>query len=210
MEQLKEKGRLAVEILKKEYPSAECALDFKKEPWKLIVMGRLSAQCTDKRVNIVCAELFDKYPTAALLGEADVTEVEQIIRPCGLYKVKARDIVSECRMLTEKYGGIVPDTIDELLSFDGVGRKIANLIVSEIYGQPAIVADTHCIRLSNRLGLVNTKDPSKVEFSLKKIIEENEQTDFCHRLVTHGREVCRARAPLCTECKLKEICDFVK
>ena len=204
----KQSALLAIDVLNKKYPKAECALEFKNEGWRLMVMGRLSAQCTDKRVNIVCEELFKKYPTAKALGDADIEDIENIIRPCGLFRTKARDIVGECKMLTEQYNGCLPDDIDTLLKFPGVGRKIASLLVSDIYGKPAIVADTHCIRISGRLGLADSKDPYKVELSLKKLIPEDEQSDFCHRLVMFGREVCDARNPKCTECPLTEICKY--
>lgn len=203
---IKENALKAVEILKNRYKTAECALEFENEAWKLMVMGRLSAQCTDKRVNIVCKELFAKYPTPKSLANADICDVENIIRPCGLFRTKARDIVGECKMLVENYGGVLPDNIETLLLFPGVGRKIANLLVSDVYGKPAIVADTHCIRISGKLGLVESKDPVKVEFALKKLIPEEEQADFCHRLVMFGREVCHARNPRCLECELSDIC----
>lgn len=197
-----------IEILKEKYPKAECALEFKGEAWRLMVMGRLSAQCTDKRVNIVCRELFERYSTPEALANADLEDVENIIRPCGLFRTKARDIVGECKMLVENYGGVLPDSIEELLLFPGVGRKIANLLVSDVYGKPAIVADTHCIRLSGRLGFTDSKDPYKVELTLKKLIPEDEQADFCHRLVMFGREVCDARRPQCDICPLYSFCCF--
>ena len=208
MEELKKKALTAVEILKSKYPVAQCALEFENEGWKLMVMGRLSAQCTDKRVNIVCRELFAKYPDPWALGEGNIEDVERIIRPCGLFRTKARDIVGECKMLTEEYDGVLPDTVEELLKFPGVGRKIANLLVSDVYSKPGVVADTHCIRISNRLGLCNSKDPYKVEITLKKLIKEDEQADFCHRLVMFGREVCSARSPKCKACPLFELCVF--
>lgn len=204
--EINDKALKAVEILKEKYPKAECALEFKGEGWRLMVMGRLSAQCTDKRVNIVCQELFGKYKTPEMLASANIEEVEDIIRPCGLFRTKARDIVGECKMLVENYGGVLPDNIEELLLFPGVGRKIANLLVSDVYGKPAIVADTHCIRLSGRLGFTDSKDPHKVEMTLKKLIPEDEQADFCHRLVMFGREVCDARRPKCAACPLYGIC----
>ncbi len=206
--ELETKALTAVWILKEKYPKAECALEFKGEGWRLMVMGRLSAQCTDKRVNIVCGELFDKYKTPEELASANIEEVEKIIRPCGLFRTKARDIVGECKMLVEKHGGVLPDNIDELLLFPGVGRKIANLLVSDVYGKPAIVADTHCIRISGRLGFTDSKDPVKVEMTLKKLIPEDEQADFCHRLVMFGREVCDARRPKCDICPLYDICSY--
>ncbi len=206
----KEHALSVVEALKALYPDAECALTYEGEPWKLLVMARLSAQCTDKRVNIVCRDLFRKYPTAKDLGQAGIEDVEAIVKPCGLYHVKASDIVSECRMLTEEYGGILPDTMEELLKFDGVGRKVANLLLGDIYKKPAVVVDTHCIRLSNRLGLVpeGLKDPPKIEKILSSLLPEEEQSDFCHRLVDHGRAVCTAKSPDCENCSLSPLCRY--
>ena len=201
----------AVERLKDLFPDALCALKWggnEQDAWKLMVMGRLSAQCTDARVNIVCEELFEKYGTPEALAGADIEDVEKIIRPCGLYHVKAADIIGECRMLTENYGGKIPDTMEELLKFPGVGRKIANLLLGDIFGKPGVVTDTHCIRICGRLGMYpeQLKDPGKVEKILSDLIEPQEQSDFCHRIVMFGREVCTARSPKCSECCLSDIC----
>lgn len=197
----------AVERLKKEYPDAACTLDY-KEAWKLLVSVRLAAQCTDARVNVVVAGLFEKYPSVKALAEAEPEEIEAIVKPCGLGHSKARDISACMRMLHEKYDDHVPDTFEELLKLPGVGRKSANLIMGDVFQKPAIVTDTHCIRLSNRIGLVDgIKDPKKVEMALWKIIPPEEGSDFCHRLVLHGREVCTARTkPYCDRCCLAEIC----
>jgi len=191
------------------YPAAECALKYSGEPWKLLVMARLSAQCTDKRVNEVSKFLFEKYPTPEALSCAELTEVEEIVRPCGLYHVKAKDIISECRTLCEEYGGVLPGDMESLLKFAGVGRKIANLILGDIYKMPAIVADTHCIRISARLGLTSagTKDPGKTEKILKELIEPEKQNDFCHRLVMFGREYCKAQGYKCDNCPLCDLCE---
>lgn len=204
------KKQLAVEIidrLKKEYPDAQCTLDY-EEAWKLLVSVRLAAQCTDARVNVVVKGLFEKYPSVEALANAPVEDVENIVRPCGLGKSKARDISGCMKMLLEEYQGKVPDTMEKLLALPGVGRKSANLIMGDVFGKPAIVTDTHCIRLVNRMGLVNgIKDPKKVEMELWKMIPPEEGSDFCHRLVMHGREVCTARtAPYCDKCCLQDIC----
>jgi len=197
-----------VELLKARYPEAECALQYEGEPWRLLVMGRLSAQCTDARVNIVCRDLFARFPTPNALADAPIEEIEAIVRPCGLYRTKAANIKDACARLVEVYSGVLPDDMDELLTFPGVGRKIANLLLGDIYHRPAIVADTHCIRISGRLGLVPTgcKDPVKVERTLVPIIAPEEQSDFCHRFVWFGREVCTARSPKCKECPLSHLC----
>ncbi len=203
-------GRAAqiVVRLKERYPDAECALQYEGEPWRLLVMGRLSAQCTDARVNIVCRELFERFPTPEALANGDIAEIEAIVRPCGLYRTKAANIKDACARLCDAYGGVLPDDMDELLTFPGVGRKIANLLLGDIYHRPAIVADTHCIRISGRLGLVpaGCKDPAKVERALVTVIAPEEQSDFCHRIVWFGREVCSARAPKCGECPLADLC----
>lgn len=204
------KKKLALEViekLKNEYPDAACTLDY-DDAWKLLVSVRLAAQCTDARVNVVVEGLFDKYPSVAALAEADVDDIENIVRPCGLGRSKARDISACMKMLHEKYSDIVPDDFDELLKLPGVGRKSANLIMGDVFGKPAIVTDTHCIRLANRIGLVdNIKEPKKVEMALWKIIPPEEGSDLCHRLVIHGREVCTARtAPYCDRCCLADIC----
>ena len=204
------KKKLALEViekLKNEYPDAACTLDY-DDAWKLLVSVRLAAQCTDARVNVVVEGLFDKYPSVDALAEADVDEIENIVRPCGLGRSKARDISACMKMLHEKYNDTVPDDFDELLKLPGVGRKSANLIMGDVFGKPAIVTDTHCIRLANRIGLVdNIKEPKKVEMALWKIIPPEEGSDLCHRLVIHGREVCTARtAPYCDRCCLADIC----
>lgn len=204
------KKKLALEViekLKNEYPDAACTLDY-DDAWKLLVSVRLAAQCTDARVNVVVEGLFDKYPSVAALAEADVDDIENIVRPCGLGRSKARDISACMKMLHEKYSDTVPDDFDELLKLPGVGRKSANLIMGDVFGKPAIVTDTHCIRLANRIGLVdNIKEPKKVEMALWKIIPPEEGSDLCHRFVIHGREVCTARtAPYCDRCCLVDIC----
>ncbi len=204
------KKELAAEViarLKQEYPDAGCTLDY-DDAWKLLVSVRLAAQCTDARVNVVVEDLYKKYPTVDALADADVDDIEAIVRPCGLGKSKARDISACMKMLRDEYGGNVPDDFDALLKLPGVGRKSANLIMGDVFGKPAIVTDTHCIRLSNRIGLVdNIKEPKKVEMALWKIIPPEEGSDFCHRLVYHGRDVCTARTkPHCDVCCLQDIC----
>ncbi len=190
------------------YPESVCALEYGGEPWKLLVMGRLSAQCTDARVNIVCRELFAEFPTADALADAPIERIEAIIRPCGLFRTKAQSIKEACIMLCHEYGGQLPDTMDELLRFPGVGRKIANLLLGDIFGKPAIVADTHCIRICGRLGMYpeSLKDPYRVEKTLVELVEPEKQSDFCHRIVQFGRDVCSARAPKCEICPLGELC----
>ena len=204
------KEELALETidrLKREYPDAGCTLDY-AQAWKLLVSVRLAAQCTDARVNVVVEKLYEKYPTVDALAEASPEEIEEIVRPCGLGKSKARDISACMRILKEQYGGKVPDDFNALLKLPGVGRKSANLIMGDVFGKPAIVTDTHCIRLCNRIGLVdNIKEPKKVEMALWKIIPPEEGSDFCHRLVYHGRDVCTARTkPYCDRCCLEDIC----
>ena len=205
---LKNKAKSIVERLKEHY-SSECALEYQGEPWKLLVLARLSAQCTDKRVNIVAVPLFEKYPTLESMAYCELSALEEIVKPCGLYRMKAKEIRSSCKDVLEKFGGIVPDNMDDLLSLDGVGRKIANLILGDIYKKPAIVADTHCIRISGRLGFTEEgeKNPVKVERVLKEYVPEEEQSDFCHRIVQFGREICSARSPKCEECFLSDLCD---
>lgn len=203
----KQRALVIIERLKKEYPDAACTLDY-EEAWKLLVSVRLAAQCTDARVNVIVKGLFEKYPDVNALAEAEVSEIEEIVRPCGLGKSKARDISACMKMLRDEYEGKVPDDFDALLKLPGVGRKSANLIMGDVFGKPAIVTDTHCIRLSNRMGLVDgIKEPKKVEMALWKIIPPEEGSDFCHRLVIHGREVCTARTkPYCDGCCLADIC----
>ena len=186
--------------LKERYPDAMCALEYGNDPWRLLVMGRLSAQCTDARVNIVFKDLFLKYPDVYAMAKAENKDVEALVFSCGVYKVKAANIIDFSKMIVENFGGNVPDNMDDLLTLPGVGRKIANLILGDIYHKPAIVADTHCIRISNRLGFCESDDPKKVEFALSEIIEPKEQSDFCHRLVMFGRDVCSSRSPKCEEC----------
>lgn len=196
-----------IERLKQEYPDSDCTLDY-DQAWKLLVSVRLAAQCTDARVNVVVEELYGVFPDIDALAQAPVDEIEKIVRPCGLGKSKARDINACMKMLRDEYGGKVPDDFQKLLALPGVGRKSANLIMGDVFGKPAIVTDTHCIRLVNRMGLVDgIKDPKKVEMELWKIIPPEEGNDFCHRLVNHGREVCTARTkPYCERCCLQDIC----
>ena len=204
----KERFGRAVEILRGLYPAAECSLRYEGDPWRLLIMARLSAQCTDARVNIVSEELFEKFPNAETMAKGDISELERIVRPCGLYRVKAKDIKAISEAVTNDFGGRVPDTMEELLSLPGVGRKIANLILGDVYGVPGVVTDTHCIRICGRLGAYDEsmKTPEKAERILSALIEPGEQTDFCHRLVLFGRDVCTARAPRCENCALSEIC----
>ncbi len=210
----KELARKVIERLAEAYPDADCTLDY-DDAWKLLVSVRLAAQCTDARVNEIVPILYQKYPTMEALAGADVDDIEQIVRPCGLGRSKARDISSCMRMLVTKYHGEIPDDFNELLKLPGVGRKSANLVMGDVFGKPAIVTDTHCIRITNRLGLVKNekdaklpeKDPKKVEMQLWKIIPPEEGNLFCHRLVLHGREVCSARTnPFCDKCCLNDLC----
>lgn len=200
----RKRAAAVVEALKEIYPTALCALEYGGDPWRLLVMGRLSAQCTDARVNIVCRDLFGKYPDVYAMARAEYADVEKLVFSCGVYKVKAKNIVDFSRMIIDDFSGEVPDNMEDLLKLPGVGRKIANLILGDIYRKPAIVADTHCIRISGRLGLADSKDPHKVELALKELIPDEEQSDFCHRLVLFGRETCSARAPLCENCPFKD------
>lgn len=207
---LKKKKALALEIierLKNAYPNSDCTLDY-NEAWKLLVSVRLAAQCTDARVNVVVKGLYEKFPTIEALAEAEVSEIENIVRPCGLGHSKARDINACMKMLRDDFGGKVPDDFKTLLKLPGVGRKSANLIMGDVFGKPAIVTDTHCIRLTNRMGLVDdVKEPKKVEMILWELIPPEEGNQFCHRLVDHGREICTARTkPYCDRCCLADIC----
>ncbi len=206
----KQRALEIIECLKKEYPDAGCTLDY-DQAWKLLVSVRLAAQCTDARVNIVVEKLYEKFPDVDALADAPVEEIEAIVKPCGLGHSKARDISACMKILRDKYQGKVPDDFDELLSLPGVGRKSANLVMGDVFGKPAIVTDTHCIRLVNRMGLVDgIKEPAKVEKELWKIIPPEEGSDFCHRLVYHGREVCTARThPYCEKCCISDICKKV-
>ena len=195
-----------IERLKREYPDADCTLDY-DDVWKLLVSVRLAAQCTDARVNVVVEDLYAKFPDIDALAEASVDDIEAIVRPCGLGRSKARDIHACMNILRDTYDGKVPDDFNALLKLPGVGRKSANLIMGDVFGKPAIVTDTHCIRLTNRMGLVDVKDPKKVEMALWKIIPPEEGSNFCHRLVFHGRDVCTARTkPYCDKCCLNDIC----
>ena len=197
-----------VERLKAQYPAAECALEYRGEGWKLLVMGRLSAQCTDKRVNLVCETLFERFPTCRALADGELGEIEEIVRSCGLYRTKAANIKESCRILCDEFGGIVPQEMETLLTFPGVGRKIANLLRGDLYHLPAIVADTHCIRICERFGMTprGCKDPLKTEQVMTRLVAPEEQSDFCHRIVLLGREICSARSPRCEECPLADLC----
>ena len=194
-----------VAALKEAYPDPVCALRYKKD-YELMIAVRLSAQCTDERVNKVTPALFERFPTLDAFAEAGVAEVEDYVRSCGFYHHKARDIVLSCQMLRDEYGGRVPDTMEALLKIPGVGRKTANLLLGDLYGKPAVVCDTHCIRITNKLGLTVGKDPAKVEEQLWKILPPEESSDFCHRIVLHGRAVCDARKPACDRCTLAPCC----
>ena len=209
----KEKQRASeiVERLKSLYPEALCALEWggrEENGWRLLVMGRLSAQCTDARVNIVCRELFAEYPTLESLADAPLEEIERIVRPCGLYRTKASDIKKSCRAIIDNFDGKIPDNMEDLLTLSGVGRKIANLLLGDLYHRAAIVADTHCIRICGRLGFYSEdmKDPIKTEKIMSELISPEEQSDFCHRIVQFGRDVCIARSPRCEECILADVC----
>ena len=207
--QKKERMALIIERLKEVYPDATCALEYGGDAWKLLVMGRLSAQCTDARVNEVSKTLFEKYPTPDTMANADLGELENIVRPIGLYRAKAKNIKDASKMLCDSYGGVLPDTMDELLKLPGVGRKIANLLLGDVFGKPAIVCDTHCMRICGRFGMYpeKLKDPTKIEKILSELIEPNEGSDFCHRIVNFGREVCTARSPMCDKCPLSYLCE---
>ena len=195
----------AVEALEKLYPDAICSLVY-TDAFQLLIATRLSAQCTDARVNMVTPALFEKYPDALSMSKAPVEDVERLIKTCGLYKTKAKDLVGIAKMIMSDFGGTVPDTIEQLTRLPGVGRKTANLVCGDIYGKPAVVADTHFIRLSNRLGFINTKDPFKAEMEMRKILPADKSNDFCHRCVLHGRKICTARKAFCENCVLNEFC----
>ena len=200
-------GRI-VERFKEIYPEAICALEYEGDPWKLLVMGRLSAQCTDARVNIVCRELFSRFPNAGAMAEGELEEIERIVKPCGLYRMKASSIKEASRMLVEDYSGELPRDMDELLKLPGVGRKIANLVLGDVYGLPSVVCDTHCMRICGRFGMYNEKlrDPNKIEKILLELLPYGEGSDFCHRIVNFGREVCSSRSPKCSECPMRDVC----
>ena len=204
----KQKARIVCDRLREIYPEAECALQFGGEPWRLLVMARLSAQCTDARVNAVSVPLFERYPTLEDMADADISELEELVRPCGLYRTKAASIKSACADVRDRFGGVVPDNMEDLLSLSGVGRKIANLLLGDIYGKGGIVADTHCIRICGRLGFYpeTQKDPKKTEDIMSALIDQSEQSDFCHRIVQFGRDTCIARSPKCSECPMRDIC----
>ena len=201
----KQRAALAVKALKEEYPEGICSLTY-SDPLQLLIATRLSAQCTDARVNLVTPALFARFPDLDSFCGAKVEEIEELVRTCGLYKTKARDILAACRMLKSDFGGVVPDTIEELTKLPGVGRKTANLVVGDIYHKPAVVTDTHCIRICGRLGLSEGKDPFRVEKQLRAILPPEESNDFCHRLVLHGRAVCTARSPKCAVCRMNGFC----
>lgn len=200
---------LISERLKQIYPDAVCALEYEGDPWKLLVMGRLSAQCTDARVNVVCKELFAKYPNSRAMADGNLKEIEEIVRPCGLFRTKAESIKNASALIEERYGGKIPDDMDSLLSLPGVGRKIANLILGDVFGKDAVVCDTHCIRICGRLGMYpeSLTDATKIEFILRELMDASEGSDFCHRIVTFGREVCTARSPSCEVCPLADLCE---
>ena len=201
----KQRALAAVLALKQEYPDAVCSLTY-TNPLELLIATRLSAQCTDARVNLVTPALFERFPTLESFTEGSEEEIAELIRSCGLYKTKARDIFAMCRMLKDEYHGEIPDTVEELTKLPGVGRKTANLVVGDVYHKPAVVTDTHCIRITNRLGLTDSKVPLKVEKDLRAVLPPEESNDFCHRLVLHGRAVCDARKPKCEVCCMKEFC----
>ena len=201
----KERALLAIELLKQVYPDAICSLDYEK-PHELLISTRLAAQCTDARVNIVTKDLYQKYQSLEDFASADLAELEEMVRPCGFYHTKAKDIIAMSQMLLDQYDGVLPDTVEELTKLPGVGRKTANLIVGDIYHKPAIVCDTHCIRITNLLGLTTGKDPAKVEDQLRKLLPPEESNDFCHRTGLFGREYCKARAPRCEECPISAAC----
>lgn len=201
----KDRALKAVELLKQRYPDAICSLTY-QHPYQLLLATRLSAQCTDARVNIVTKDLFEQYPTMESIAQADVNDIIAIVKPCGLGNTKGKDLVGICQKLISDYHGELPDSIEELTKLPGVGRKTANLIMGDVFHKPAVVTDTHLIRISNRLGLVSVKEPKKVEMELRKILPPEESSDFCHRTVLFGRDVCKARGPKCEGCDLAEIC----
>lgn len=203
----KERALLAVEALKAEYPNAICSLVY-TDPLQLLIATRLAAQCTDARVNMVTPKLFETYKNVYEFANADVADVEELIKSCGLYKTKARDIVAMCKALKDNFNGIVPDTIEKLTTLPGIGRKTANLIIGDIFHKPAVVVDTHCIRITGKLGFHNIKDAVKIEKILRNILPPDESNDFCHRIVLHGRAVCTARSPKCELCCMKDFCKY--
>ena len=200
--------REIVSVLEEIYPDPACALEYGGDPWRLLVMARLSAQCTDARVNIACRDLFSHFPTPEALAAAPLSDVEQDVRACGLFRVKAQNIIDASRMLIDEFGGVLPDNMGDLLRFPGVGRKVANLLLGDIYKKPAVVTDTHCIRICGRLGMYpeSEKSPPKIERILAELIAPEKQSDFCHRIVQFGRDTCSARAPQCGHCPLSHLC----
>ena len=204
----KERLGAIVERFKKIYPEATCALEYGGDPWRLLVMGRLSAQCTDARVNIVCRELFSVFPTARAMADGDIEEIERIVKPCGLYRMKASSIKEASRIIVDELDGEIPRDMDGMLRLPGVGRKIANLILGDIYGLPSVVCDTHCMRICGRFGMYreDLRDPNKIEKILLELLPYGEGSDFCHRIVNFGREVCTARSPRCDACPLSDLC----
>lgn len=196
-----------VDVLEKVYPDAVCSLEY-SQPYQLLIAVRLSAQCTDARVNVVTKVLFEKYPTLESIANADLADIEDIVKPCGLYKTKAKSIVDTANKLVAEFDSKIPDNMEDLLSLPGIGRKSANLILGDIYGKPAVVTDTHCMRICERLGLSKGREPYAVEMQLREILPMEKANDFCHRLVLFGREYCTARKPKCTECPLKDICTY--
>ena len=204
----RERMALIIDRMKQLYPDAECALLYGGDPWRLLVMGRLSAQCTDARVNIVCRELFSVFPTAEAMAYGDLSEIERIVKPCGLYRMKASSIKDASRMLIEEFDGELPSDMDELLKLPGVGRKIANLLLGDVFGLPSVVCDTHCMRICGRFGMYreDLRDPVKIEKILLELLPEGEGSDFCHRIVNFGRDVCSSRSPRCNECPMSDLC----
>ena len=200
----KERLQKIEQLLAELYPDAKCSLEFDGDPWKLLIMGRLSAQCTDERVNIVCKELFKRFPTAEEMANGELSEIEELVKPCGLYHMKAKSIKEASQMLVSEYNGILPDTMEELLRFSGVGRKIANLLLGDIFHKSAIVTDTHCIRICGRFGMYpeSEKNPYKIEKILTPLATPETSSDLCHRLVLFGRDICSARSPKCDECRI--------
>lgn len=211
----KEKKKLALDVaaeLERIYPNAECALEWQGEPWKLLVMSRLSAQCTDKKVNTVSRPLFERYPTPEAMAEADITELEELVRPCGLYRMKAKNIRDSLRILVDEHGGVLPSDMTALLALPGVGRKIANLLRGDVFGLGGVVTDTHFIRICGRLGFYSEreKDPGKIEKLFTPLLPTELQTDFCHRIVWFGREYCTSQSPKCPECPISHLCKRMK
>lgn len=200
-----ERALEAIRRLEERYPDAICSLVYER-PYELLISTRLAAQCTDARVNIVTEELFGKYTSLQMLADAELADIEAIVKPCGLFHTKAKDIIAMSRMLIDVYGGELPDTLEELTKLPGIGRKTANLVMGDIFHKPAVVTDTHCIRICGKLGLTEGKDPYKVEMALWQILPHEKASDFCHRLVLFGRDVCTARSPKCEDCPLRDIC----